>query len=60
MERLLGVMVAAHNPDQRSLDCRKIGAWQDGFPLSKWGRLRLSFSAWLYSPSSGFPFGQNH
>jgi hypothetical protein len=23
MERLLGVMVAAHNPDQRSLDCRK-------------------------------------
>jgi len=54
-------MVAAHDPDQR---CRSTsettGAWLDGFPLSKWVRLRLSFSAWLYSPSSGFPFGQNY
>jgi hypothetical protein len=32
----------------------------DGFPSSTWPRLRLSFSAWLYSPSLGFPFGQNH
>ena len=50
-----------HDPDQRRRStAEETGAWQDGFPSSKWPRLRLSFSAWLYSPSSGFPFGQNH
>ena len=39
---------------------RKTGAWQSGFPPPNWSRLRLSFSAWLFSPSSGSPFGQNH
>ena len=53
---------ASHDLDQRGRStAAKSGAWhQDGVPTSKWPRLRLSFSAWLYSPSSGFPFGQNH
>ena len=40
---------------------QKVRAWhQVGFPSSNLARLRSSFSAWLSSPSSGSPFGQNH
>jgi hypothetical protein len=43
--------------------CRSIvtknGAWHHFLP-SKWPQSRLAFSAWLYSPSSCLPFGQNH